>query len=105
MQMTFIERYAKVCTFTLPRSEKFSSEQLYIHTEKRLANPRRSLQSNPSGPNDPNSDTYLMLIIQSVFSLKEYSTANAILTRAVLEAIFDENHLSTKIDTDIIDKY
>ena len=51
---------------------------------------------NPSSPNDPNSDTYLMLIIQSVFSLKGYSTANAILTRAVLEAIFDENYLSTK---------
>ena len=55
---------------------------------------------NPSDPNDPNSDTYLMAIIQSVFSLKEYSTANAILTRAVLEAIFYENHLSTGLKVD-----
>ena len=69
MQMTL--RYAKVCTFTLSRSEKFSSEQLYI--QKNVQQVRGGLY-NPSGLNDPNSDTYLMLVIQSDFSLKEYST-------------------------------
>ena len=31
--------------------------------------------------------------------------ANAIWTQAVLEAIFDANHLSTKLDNDIIEQW
>ena len=59
----------------------------------------------PSDPNDTNSDTYITLIIKSVFSQKECTTANCIWTQAVLETIFDENYLSPKIDADIINQW
>ncbi|CAG8850218.1 20028_t:CDS:2, partial [Gigaspora margarita] len=38
---------------------------------------------NPSNPNDPNLDIFLA---------------------AVLELIFDENYLNTKLDSDVVDK-
>ena len=57
----------------------------------------------PSDPNDPESDTFLALIIKTVFpSKKECIIKNATWAQSVLEAIFDENHLSPKIDVDIV---
>ena len=57
----------------------------------------------PSDPNDPNSDTYITLIIKSVFSSENKRTKqNAIWVQSVLEAIFDEQHLSPKIDTEVL---
>jgi len=55
----------------------------------------------PSDPNDPLSDTHIELIIKSVFI--ELTYINAIWSQSVLEAIFDENLLSPKIDADIIE--
>ena len=56
-----------------------------------------------SDPYDPDSDTYMMLIIKSVFSLEnERTKQNAIWVQSVLEAIFVEQHLSLKIDTEVL---
>jgi len=58
----------------------------------------------PSVPDDPSSDTYLALIIRSVFpSEKEIMQENAVWTQSVLESIFDVEYLSTKIDNDVIE--
>ena len=60
----------------------------------------------PSNPDDPSSDTYITLIIKSIFtSEKERTQKNAIWTQSVLEVIFDENYLSTKIDSDIVESW
>ena len=59
---------------------------------------------NPIDPNDASSDSYLTLIFKSVFSAeKERTYENSIWTMSVLEAIFDVDHVSTKIDTDVIE--
>lgn len=60
----------------------------------------------PSDPNDPGSDTYLTVIIKAVFpSEKERTNKNATWAQSVLEAIFDENYLSPKIDVDIVETW
>jgi hypothetical protein len=60
----------------------------------------------PSVPDDPSSDTYLALIIRSVFpSEKEITQENAVWTQSVLESIFDVEYLSTKIDNDVIESW
>ena len=60
----------------------------------------------PSDSDDPPSDTYITLIIKSVFaSEKERTNENAIWAQSVLEVIFDEDHLSSKIDADIVDSW
>ena len=60
---------------------------------------------NPNDPSDNASETYLMLIIKSVFNNEEVTTENVVWTQSVLEAIFDVDHLSTKIDGDIIETW
>ena len=56
-----------------------------------------------SDPYDLNSDTYMTLIIKSDFlSENERTKQNAIWVQSVLEAIFDEQHLSPKIDTEVL---
>ena len=48
-----------------------------------------------SDPYDLNSDTYMTLIIKLVFSSEnERTKQNAIWVQSVLEAIFDEQHLT-----------
>jgi len=59
----------------------------------------------PIDPNNPGSDTYLALIIHSVFAEKECLMLNATWTQAVLESIFDMEHLSMKIDNEILEKW
>jgi hypothetical protein len=59
----------------------------------------------PSDPDDKSSNTFFTLIIKTVFSEKEITTNNIIWTQAVLEAIFNIDHLLTKIDSDIIDEW
>jgi len=57
-------------------------------------------------PNDPESDTFLAVIIKTVFpSKKERTIKNATWAQSVLEAIFDENHLSPKIDVNIVEMW
>ena len=58
----------------------------------------------PSDPSDPTSDTFLTIIIKSVFTAKkERTNKNATWAQSVLEAIFDEKHLLLKIDVDIVE--
>jgi hypothetical protein len=59
----------------------------------------------PSNPDDPSSDTYLSLIIQSTFTPKERTKENAFWAQSVLEAIFDEDYLDSKIDAEVVDKW
>ena len=58
----------------------------------------------PINPNNPGSDTYVAVIIRSVFAEKECTMLNTTWTQAVLESIFDTEHLSMKIDNEIIEK-
>ena len=58
-----------------------------------------------SNPDNESSDLYLILIIKSVFAGKELMQENVIWTQSVLESIFDIDHLSTKIDTEVIDTW
>lgn len=59
-----------------------------------------------SDPDDPTSDTFLTVIIKAVFpSEKERTNKNATWAQSVLEAIFDENYLSPKIDVDIVETW
>jgi hypothetical protein len=61
---------------------------------------------SPSVPDDPSLDTYIALIIKSVFpSEKEVMRENALWTQSVLESIFDVEYLSTKIDNDVIESW
>lgn len=61
---------------------------------------------SPSDSEDKNSDTYVTLIIKYVFtSTKERTTPNAIWVQSVLEIIFDENNLSSKIISDDVDTW
>ena len=54
---------------------------------------------------DPSSDTYIAVIIRTVFPDKERTQRNAIWAQSVLETIFDEKHLSPKIDAEIVDSW
>ncbi|PKY40234.1 hypothetical protein RhiirA4_453559 [Rhizophagus irregularis] len=59
-----------------------------------------------SDAENEDADTYLTLIIKSVFtSEKERTTSNGVWVQSVLETIFDINHLSAKIDTDVVDTW
>jgi hypothetical protein len=61
---------------------------------------------NQSDPEDENSDTYITLIIKSVFiNTKERTNSNAIWVQSVLEIIFDESNLSSKIISDDVDSW
>src|SRR5436190_23939693 len=54
-------------------------------------------------PDDPRSDTLLTVIIKTVFLIKSLQTKTRDGHNRVLETIFDTNHLSPKIDADIIE--
>ena len=61
---------------------------------------------NHSDTEDENSDTYIILIIKSVFiNTKERTNSNAIWVQSVLEIIFDESNLSSKIISDDVDSW
>ena len=56
-----------------------------------------------SDSDDSDSDTYMTLIIKLVFSSEnEQIKQNAIWVQSVLEAIFDKQHLSLKINTEVL---
>ena len=65
--------------------------------------PQRTIWS--SWPDDSRSDTLLTVIIKAVFSDKELTNENAKWAQSVVETIFDTNHLSLKIDADIIESW
>ncbi|CAI2186109.1 1344_t:CDS:2, partial [Funneliformis geosporum] len=56
----------------------------------------------PIDSEDTQADTYISLIIKSVFTVdKERTQLNGIWVQSVLEIIFDEKHLSSIIDSDV----
>src|SRR3989440_273681 len=58
-----------------------------------------------SDPNNPRSDTLITVIIKTIFSDKELTNENVRWAQSVLKTIFDTNHLSPKIDADIIESW
>ena len=59
-----------------------------------------------SDPEDEQADTYITLIIKSIFTIeKERTQRNGTWVQSVLETIFDVNHLSTKIDTEVVENW
>jgi polyhydroxyalkanoate synthesis regulator phasin len=57
-----------------------------------------------SEPENEESETYLSLIIKSVLtSEKECIDSNGMWVQSVIESIFDEENLSTKIDSEVIE--
>jgi len=88
-----------------PYDDSYTKEQIKAWKQQTSVKQVHDDLYNQSDPNDPDSDTYLTLIIKSAFAVKERTNENAIWTQAVLETIFDETHLSTKIETDIVDQW
>jgi hypothetical protein len=59
-----------------------------------------------SEPENDKSETYLSIIIKSVFaSEKERTNSNGVWVQSVIESIFDEENLSTKIDSEVIETW
>jgi len=89
-----------------PFKDSFSKQQM--RDWKQNANTRSVYNDlyKPADPKDASSDTYITLIIRSVFAAeKERTTSNAVWVQSVLEAIFDEKHLSTKIDAEVVETW
>ncbi|CAG8733932.1 8968_t:CDS:2, partial [Funneliformis caledonium] len=59
----------------------------------------------PSDPDNPLSEMYMDIIIQSVFSKKERTHINAVWTQSVLKVIFDEKYILTKINAEVVDSW
>ncbi|CAI2197059.1 3968_t:CDS:2, partial [Funneliformis geosporum] len=60
----------------------------------------------PIDPEDTQADTYISLIIKSIFTVKkECIQLNRVWIQLVLKVIFDEKHLSSKIDSDIVENW
>ena len=89
-----------------PFGDNFSKEEIKAWKTSKEVNAVYDDLYRPSVPDDPSSDTYLALIIRSVFpSEKEITQENAVWTQSVLESIFDVEYLSTKIDNDVIESW
>ena len=89
-----------------PFGDNFSKEKIKAWKTSKEVKAVYDDLYRPSVPDDPSSDTYLALIIRSVFpSEKELTQKNAVWTQAVLESIFDVEYLSTKIDNDVIESW
>ena len=57
-------------------------------------------------PDDEQGDTYISLIVNSVFATeKERTKTNGIWVQSVFESIFDVKNLSTKIDTETVENW
>ena len=89
-----------------PFGDNFSKEEIKAWKTSKEVKAVYDDLYRPSVPDDPSSDTYLALIIRSVFpSEKEITQENAVWTQSVLESIFDDEYLSTKIDNDVIESW
>ncbi|CAB4427257.1 unnamed protein product [Rhizophagus irregularis] len=105
----------------MPFKDNFSKQQMRAWKASKNVQQVHEDLYKPSDSDDLSSDTYISLIIKSVFaSDKERTNENAIwiqskvagetrgqatLVQSVLEVIFDEEHLSSKIDADIVDSW
>lgn len=89
-----------------PFGDNYTKEQMKAWKQSKDVKSVHEDLYNPIDPNDASSDSYLTLIFKSVFSAeKERTYENSIWTMSVLEAIFDVDHVSTKIDTDVIESW
>src|SRR5215469_12638293 len=88
-----------------PFEDNYTKEQMKLWKESEEVKAIHDDLYKPSNPDDESSDTFFTLIIKSVFTEKELTNENVIWTQSVLESIFDVEHLSTKIDSDIIDEW
>jgi hypothetical protein len=89
-----------------PFDENFTREQMKIWKMSSITKKAHEDLYHQINPDDENSDTYLSSIIKKVFVVGEEQTRkNAIWCQAILEIIFDENFLSSKLEADIIDKW
>jgi hypothetical protein len=89
-----------------PYDDNYSREQM--RNWKMQENVKKAYDDLYSAiePDNPESEICITLIIKSVFvSDEEQTDKNAIWTQAILEMIFDEEYLSTKIDSDSIDSW
>jgi hypothetical protein len=97
------------CTFGInrirPFEDNYSKEQMRAWKQQENVKKVHEDLYSPSNPDDPSSDMYVAVIIKSVFTEKEQMQENVIWAMSVLETIFDENHLSTKIDADVIESW
>ncbi|KAF0458255.1 chad domain-containing protein: PROVISIONAL [Gigaspora margarita] len=95
-------------TFGINRVKPFSEKNTKEQMREWKKNSKKAYKDlyNPSDPDNPNSDTFLLLIIKYVFvSDEERTQANTIWTQAVLETIFDKEYFSPKIDADVVDMW
>jgi len=89
-----------------PFKDNFSKQQMRSWKASKNVQQVHEDLYKPSDSDDPSSDTYISLIIKSVFaSDKERTNENAIWVQSVLEVIFDEEHLLSKIDADIVNSW
>ena len=89
-----------------PFDDNYTKQQMKDWKQQQNVKKVQEELYNPSDPDDPNSDTFLMLIIKSVFVAEEECTyINTVWTQVVLEVIFDENHLLSKIESDTVDSW
>jgi len=89
-----------------PFKDNYSREQMRLWKRSQDVQQVHDDLYKPSNPNDPSSDSYITLIIKSVFpSEKERTTQNGVWVQSVLETIFDESHLTTKIDTEAVESW
>jgi len=89
-----------------PFGDNYSKDQMKAWKQQKNVKKVHEEIYTPSDPDNPASDTFLTLIIKSVFPAEEERTqANAIWTQAVLEVIFNEEHTSLKIEADIVETW
>jgi hypothetical protein len=89
-----------------PYDDNCSREKMKRWKTGELARKAHENLYGPVGSKNENSETYLFLIIKKVFvSEDEQTNKNAIWCQAILEIIFDESNLSSKIDNDNVDKW
>jgi len=89
-----------------PFGDNYTKDQMREWKQREATRKVHDELYSPSDPDDPSSDNYTALIIKSVFPTdKERTQENAIWTQSVLESIFDVNHLSSKIDAEVIESW
>src|SRR5687767_6503132 len=89
-----------------PYKDSFTKKQMKEWKESKNVREVYNNLYKSSDPEDEQADTYITLIIKSVFTVeKERTQRNGTWAQSVLETIFDVNHLSTKIDTEVVENW
>ena len=89
-----------------PYKDSFTKKQMKEWKESKNVREVYNDLYRSSDPEDEQADTYITLIIKSIFTIeKERTQRNGTWVQSVLETIFDVNHLSTKIDTEVVENW